>query len=727
MIKAVNQAACTLLGYGRGELEGRPFAELFADAADSPLLSASLLTTLKEKGTVKSLERSFRAKTGEIIPVLLSLSMVADDTNFSDIVCLAQDDTERRRTQEELLKMVRAVEQSPSAVLITDIQGRIEYVNPKFCQLTGYSPEDLIGRNPNILQSGNTAPELYHSLWRAILSGEEWRGEIKNRKKNGEFYWARECISPIRNAGGEITHFIAIEEDFTLSKQVETALQESEERFRRMAEMTGEWLWEQNPDGYYSYSSAAVESILGYRPDEVVGRHYTKLFTPEYRESLLNQAVVQKPFFSLVNRYSHKEGHTVYTESTGVPIHDVEGRLVKWQGVDRDITVRERFEEALMASEKRTRMIVENAMDAIVIMDQNGLITDWNPKAETLFGWPAQEAIGRRMDETILPQRFRRDHRKALEHFLQTGEAALLKRLTEQTATRRDGCEFPVELSISPLRLGKSYVFSCFIRDITERKQAEKEIRQTQVKLAVAHREMKIARQIQESLFPSEPLLLTNLQVMGYCLPAAQVGGDYFDYFRRESDSVDVVIADVSGHSVGPALFMAETRSALRSQSRSSGGPSETLALMNETLYEDLYHTDHFITMFYMQYDSANRELRYANAGHPPPLLWRRSQTSCTRLDSEGLVLGVRKKVKFEENRLHLDPGDLILLYTDGVTEAESPEGEFFGAERLCQILNRNADLPSSGLIRCIIDDLKEFCRAKTFDDDITLVIFKIG
>jgi len=140
---------------------------------------------------------------------------------------------------------------------------------------------------------------------------------------------------------------------------------------------------------------------------------------------------------------------------------------------------------------------------------------------------------------------------------------------------RRDGSEFPVEFSISPLKLGNAYIFSGFIHEITARKAAEQKIRQAEVNLAITQNEIKIAQRIQASLSPSAPIRSEHFEVTGYCLPADQVGGDYFDYFYRNEDHLDMIIADVSGHSIGPALFMVETRSAIRSQANRLGTPSK--------------------------------------------------------------------------------------------------------------------------------------------------------
>lgn len=140
------------------------------------------------------------------------------------ILGIITDVTETRHTEEELRKLHQAVEQSPSSIVITDTAGTIEYVNPKFTEITGYSLEEAVGKNPRILKSGHTSPEEYAMLWETIKSGKEWRGEFRNKKKNGELFWEQASISPIRDATGNITHFLAVKEDITKRKLLEQQL-----------------------------------------------------------------------------------------------------------------------------------------------------------------------------------------------------------------------------------------------------------------------------------------------------------------------------------------------------------------------------------------------------------------------------------------------------------------------------------------------------------------------
>jgi sigma-B regulation protein RsbU (phosphoserine phosphatase) len=147
-------------------------------------------------------------------------------------VLKAETSHKKNRQEEELRKLSRAVEQSPATVVITDTGGNIEYVNPKFTNLTGYSFAEALGKNPRILKSGEQPPEFYSDMWKAISAGDTWRGEFHNRKRNGDLYWESASISPILDDNGTVTHYIAVKEDITERKEAQEALFMSEEKLR---------------------------------------------------------------------------------------------------------------------------------------------------------------------------------------------------------------------------------------------------------------------------------------------------------------------------------------------------------------------------------------------------------------------------------------------------------------------------------------------------------------
>ena len=158
------------------------------------------------------------------------------------IVGLNHDITERKHVEEELLKLSRAVEQSPTSVFITNRDGNMEYVNSKFCEVTGYSKEEVVGKNPRLLKSGHQDQNFYKELWATILNGKEWKGEFRNKKKNGELYWESALISPLVNKDGKILHFVAVKEDITEKRKMIEELIAAKEKAEEMNRLKSNFL-----------------------------------------------------------------------------------------------------------------------------------------------------------------------------------------------------------------------------------------------------------------------------------------------------------------------------------------------------------------------------------------------------------------------------------------------------------------------------------------------------
>ncbi len=256
----------------------------------------------------------------------------------------------------------------------------------------------------------------------------------------------------------------------------------------------------------------------------------------------------------------------------------------------------------------------------------------------------------------------------------------------------------------------------------SERRQKEK----AELEKATVMRDMELAKQIQLSLLPAAPPQVPGVRLACRCVPATHVGGDYYDFFRRQENVIDILIADVSGHSVGAALIMVETRSVLKAQVNFTDSTSGILAIVNDLLYEDLTRAELFITMFYAKYDADSRRLLYSNAGHNTPLLLRRGNPKCTALDAEGLILGVIKVVAFEENSVILQRGDLLFIYTDGIVEAQNSAEELFGIDRLCTILADAADEEPEAILDRILREVASFSLSQALQDDISMIVMKV-
>jgi PAS domain S-box-containing protein len=207
-----------------------------------------------------------------------------------------------------------------------------------------------------------------------------------------------------------------------------------------------------------------------------------------------------------------------------VPLQDGQGKVLRFVGTSTDIEDVKRSQENLQRTEERTRLIIDTALDAVITMDVTGVITSWNKQAEIVFGWSNGEAIGEHLSEMIIPERQRAAHERGLRHFLATGEGPVLRRRIQVTAVRRNGAEFPVELEIVPMRLGSDWVFSSFIRDITDSKRAEEKLRESEFNLR------QLTETIPEMLWSATPegvIDYCNARVLDYTgFLAEEIMGD---------------------------------------------------------------------------------------------------------------------------------------------------------------------------------------------------------
>ncbi len=242
--------------------------------------------------------------------------------------------------------------------------------------------------------------------------------------------------------------------------------------------------------------------------------------------------------------------------------------------------------------------------------------------------------------------------------------------------------------------------------------------------------ELEIAREVQRQLYPKSAPRLARLELCAVCKPARMVSGDYYDYQQVADGRILVAMGDVAGKGISAALLMATLQSSLRAQVRSTvdrAGPrgrtgistSELVARLNEQLYADT-SPEKYATFFFSLYDDAGGTLTYTNAGHLPPLLFRRG--AVIELDVNGMVVGAFPFAQYGESRLELEPGDLLLAYTDGVTEPENEYGEMFGDRRLREVVLRHLEEDLDGIVGRVMRAVEEWTGSPELQDDMTIL-----
>lgn len=386
--------------------------------------------------------------------------------------------------EEQEAELLAALADSASdAVMAMDERGCVIFANPAVERLFGYPPNQVIGQKLSMLVSDPYRREWEQCLRDYLIAARAHDAGpgryLVARRKDGSSFPVRLQVAPFRH--DERRLFAVTLQDRTEQVRFEQALEESQARFNQVAAMTGEWIWEQDRGGRYIYCSSAVKEILGYEPEEVLGKAYTELFTHDHRRSMPSErpGIPEVPeitdrFFRLINYYRHKDGSEIITESTGEPVLDAQGCVLKWRGVDRDITVRKRFEDALRESEENLRLTFETAPIGIATADLVGQFLSVNRALCDILGYSADELLHKPLWEITYPE----DAEGVATQYraLVRGEIASFE--LERRYVRKDGTIINVgtHAAVAHDTLGKPLHVVGEFEDITPRKRAEQDL-----------------------------------------------------------------------------------------------------------------------------------------------------------------------------------------------------------------------------------------------------------
>jgi len=387
-----------------------------------------------------------------------------------------RDVTDRNRAEQRLRSLSAAVEQSPVSIVITDLRGGIEYVNPQFTAATGYAPYEVLGRNPSVLQSGETSDEEYRKLWATIESGAAWNGTFHNRRKSGQLYWAAATICAIRDETGTPTHYLAFTEDITQRRLAVEALQESGRRYRGLIENMLEGFaycsvaFENGEaaDLVYLGVNSAFEALTGLK--DVVGKRITDIF-PGIRDT--DQGLLDA--YGRVALTGKPEKLEMYVEAMrawlSISVYCPEkGFCIAMFDV---ITERKRVEEA----NAELAAVVRFTDAAIIRKDVSGRILTWNSGAERMYGYSASEMIGRFTSTLLPPERV--EELKSIEESLILGRDVSH---FETVRITKAGERIDVMMTVSLMRdsAGDVAGYAHIAWNISARKRLERQLSQAQ-------------------------------------------------------------------------------------------------------------------------------------------------------------------------------------------------------------------------------------------------------
>ena len=270
------------------------------------------------------------------------------------------------------------------------------------------------------------------------------------------------------------------------------------------------------------------------------------------------------------------------------------------------------------------------------------------------------------------------------------------------------------------VRLVFLVVFVSVVASLKEALERERQAAQARLE-----RDVQIAQQVQARLFPRKAPEIARFECHGVCRPARGVAGDYYDFLALDTHRTGIAVGDVAGKGLPAALLMASLQGALRSLAPlSTGGPAELARELNAQMYS-LTESARFATLFWAIFDADARALTYVNAGHNLPMLLRTGGVF-ERLGTGGAPLGIFGGTPYRQDSVRLAPGDLLVIFTDGITEAPNASEEEFGEKRLERLLRENADLPTSGLCQLILQTVDRFQAGEPQQDDMTVVAARV-
>ena len=491
----------------------------------------------------------------------------------------------------------------------------------------------------------------------------------------------------------------------------------------------------------------AMEELTGVPAAEILGRGDHEYALPFYgkRQPMLADLVLLGED-QLAGRYDHvrRDGETLivdvflpdlrggtYFWAKASPLYDERGDLVGSNETVRDITDRKLAEQEVERSRLRLAETIAFLPDPTMVIDTDGVVTAWNRAMEEMTGVPAAEIIGRGDHEYALP--FYGERRPILADLVFLGEE---ERGERYPFIERDGETLVVDVFV-PEYKGGGYLWAKAgplydeqgnltgaietVRDITERRELEE-------RLARSNAELEIAREIQQSFLPSTIPALPGYEIAGRSLMAKEVGGDFFDaipfeVMELEDETLGVLIADVAGKGVPAALFMALSRVVVRVNAHVHADPARVIESANDVIAEDAT-AGMFVTLFYGLLSRRSRTLHYVNAGHNPPLIVR-AGGAVDRLPKTGIALGAVRGRTYGSERVAIGPGDVAVLFTDGVTEAIESHEEMYGEARLLEVVRANAGRSAEEILEAVFAGVEAFCAGEAQFDDITLMVIK--
>ena len=661
----------------------------------------------------------------------------------------------------------------------------IVYVNPAFERISGYAADEVRGRNCRFLQNDERDQPALAELRAALREERECRVVLRNYRKDGALFWNELYVSPVHDDAGKLTNFVGVQNDITERRRIEEILRESEERFRATFEHAAVGAAQVATDGRWLRVNRRLCEIVGYTEGELLERTFRDITHPDDLEEDVarTRAMLRGELqtYTMEKRYVRKDGSPVWVNLTVSLVRDGPGEPRYFIAVVEDISERKRVEE------ERDLLLVREQLareEAVAARRRLSLLAAVGPALSASLDY---EETLRRVPRLVVPEladwclldiaeedgsvhqlaaahadpekedllRRLREHRSFGEDdpgstagVLRTGRSVLVPELPGSDFYERelDGEHRELMLALGPrsmmsvplLARGRTLGAMTLVSSNPDRRYDDEDLLLAEnlsyrCALAVDNARLyrdrsEIARTLQRSLLPPHLPEIPGVELGAEYLPsgeANEVGGDFYDVINTVEDGWVCAIGDVRGKGAEAAAVTALIRYTIRAVTMQDDRPSEILTGLNEAMLRQLPE-DRFCTAACARLepldDGPGVGVDVSVAGHPSPLLVR-ADGSVEELSCLGRALGVFPDAELRDTHTRLAPGETLVFYTDGVTEARSPDGGFFGEDRLRRLLAARAGERAEGVARALKNAVLEFQEGYPRDDLAVLVV----
>ena len=744
VIVYVNDKFCAISGYARSELLGKTH-RVIKSAEHSPEFFADMWRTINA-GEIWQGTFCNQAKDGRPYWVSSTITPLLDDEGKPCLFLALRTDVTRLKSAERHLHKQVAKLKSTQEQLAAfydhapigiswrefDQEGEpaLNHVNKRFSEIVGLSQMEASDIRNVIRITHPDDREKQLKLTAELYAGTDNQMSMEKRylRPDGKEVWCNLTIVVLRDEKGRVTHHFAMLADITERKNAIDILQSREARWRTYLDTASEILYAITPEGAIKFVSSAWTTKLGHSTESVLGKNYADFVHPEeaaewtkfFQNTLANGA---SPV-SIEHRVQHANGSWIWHPMSASVYNDRTGRTA-FLGVGRDITLRLETQnqlKAALASREEMERIVNRSPSVVVL---------WRAEEN----WPVEFVSQGVRQFGYEPEYFTDTNKGFIAITADEDRSRVIAELSAHALAEHDeynqeyrivcadGSERWVDDHTVVRRDAEGNVthHEGLITDITPRKAAEERERE------LRERDLRTAGEIQAHLRPREFPDISEIEISALSDPSMLIGGDYYDVLKVDDKHWGVVVADVSGKGAGAALVMTECRAMMRLCAEGELSPAAVLRRVNRMLQPDM-RPGMFVATFYGIINSDTRMMRFCRAGHEPPLLIH-TGGEVELLPGSGLAVGLDEGPLFdemlEECEIQLKQGDLLALYTDGITEAANPTGEEFGRDRLASGLKRNLDRPLHEVVNTIDRYVRNFCVLAPRHDDRTLLLVR--